>query len=62
MAIQPLNEMKAIKSLIQAVAMVIDHSAPSPLEGVSALHHKDEAFAGQQGIKFLHIVMEVSSV
>jgi len=32
------------------VALVIDHSAPSPLEGVSNLHAMMRAFAAEQGI------------
>lgn len=37
------------------VAMVIDHSAPSPNEGVSALHHLMREFAREQGINFFDI-------
>jgi 3-isopropylmalate/(R)-2-methylmalate dehydratase large subunit len=56
LAIQAFNEMKANKVFDpKRVAMVIDHSAPSPLEGVSALHQKMRAFAGQQGINFYDI-------
>ena len=33
----------------QRAAMVIDHSAPSPLEGVSALHHLMRTFAEAAG-------------
>ena len=32
------------------VALVIDHSAPSPLEGVSNLHAMMRAFAAEQGV------------
>ncbi|MGE5507183.1 MAG: 3-isopropylmalate dehydratase large subunit [Chitinophagales bacterium] len=37
------------------VAMVIDHSAPSPNEGVSALHHLMREFASEQGIHFFDV-------
>lgn len=37
------------------VAMVIDHSAPSPHEGVSALHHIMRQFTSEQGIKLFDI-------
>ncbi|MCL4517242.1 MAG: 3-isopropylmalate dehydratase large subunit [Firmicutes bacterium] len=37
------------------VAMVIDHSAPSPLEGISALHKLMREFAREQGIKLYDI-------
>jgi len=37
------------------IAMVIDHSAPSPLEGVSALHHQMRVFANEQQINFYDI-------
>ncbi|MHB8781071.1 MAG: 3-isopropylmalate dehydratase large subunit [Candidatus Geothermincolia bacterium] len=36
-------------------AMVIDHSAPSPLEGVSRLHTLMREFSREQGIKFYDI-------
>lgn len=56
LAIQAFNEMNALKVFDpQRVAMVIDHSAPSPLEGVSALHQQMRAFAGSQGINFYDI-------
>jgi 3-isopropylmalate/(R)-2-methylmalate dehydratase large subunit len=56
LAIQAFNEMNAIKVFDpKRVAMVIDHSAPSPLEGVSALHHQMRAFASSQGINFYDI-------
>ena len=35
--------------------MVIDHSAPSPLQGVSELHHQMREFADEQGICFYDI-------
>jgi 3-isopropylmalate/(R)-2-methylmalate dehydratase large subunit len=34
----------------ERAALVIDHSAPSPLEGVSALHHLMRSFAKEQGM------------
>ncbi|MDI6870209.1 MAG: 3-isopropylmalate dehydratase large subunit [Bacillota bacterium] len=37
------------------VAMVIDHSAPSPNEGVSALHALMREFAQEQGIHFFDV-------
>lgn len=39
----------------ERVAMVIDHSAPSPNEGVSALHALMRQFAREQGIRFYDI-------
>ncbi len=39
----------------ERVAMVIDHSAPSPVEGVSALHKQMRDFAWQQKIHFYDI-------
>ncbi|OFW56172.1 MAG: 3-isopropylmalate dehydratase large subunit [Actinobacteria bacterium RBG_19FT_COMBO_54_7] len=41
------------------VAMVIDHSAPSPLEGVSNLHTMMREFAGEQGLCLYDIGMGV---
>ncbi|MDR2108129.1 MAG: 3-isopropylmalate dehydratase large subunit [Coriobacteriales bacterium] len=35
----------------EKVAMVMDHSCPSPLEGVSAIHAKMRAFGKQTGIR-----------
>lgn len=51
LAIQAFQEMEA-KSVFDPgkIAMVIDHSSPSPLQGVSALHHQMRQFADQQGI------------
>jgi 3-isopropylmalate/(R)-2-methylmalate dehydratase large subunit len=51
LAIQAFQEMEA-KSVFdpRKIAMVIDHSSPSPLQGVSALHHQMRQFADQQGI------------
>lgn len=37
------------------IAMVVDHSSPSPLEGVSALHHKMREFTRDSGIKLYDI-------
>ena len=37
------------------VALVIDHSAPSPLEGVSNLHDMMRSFAAEQGVKIFDI-------
>ncbi|MDO4540189.1 MAG: 3-isopropylmalate dehydratase large subunit [Syntrophomonadaceae bacterium] len=39
----------------QKIAMVIDHSAPSPLQGVSKLHKQMREFAREQGIHFYDI-------
>ena len=39
----------------QRAALVIDHSAPSPLEGVSALHHLMRSFAKKQQMLFYDI-------
>ncbi len=56
LAIRAFEEMQATKVFDPArVAMVIDHSAPSPLEGVSALHHQMRKFANEQGINFYDI-------
>jgi 3-isopropylmalate/(R)-2-methylmalate dehydratase large subunit len=35
----------------EKVAMVMDHSCPSPLEGVSAIHAKMRAFGARSGIR-----------
>ncbi len=37
------------------VALVIDHSAPSPLEGVSNLHAMMRSFAAEQGVRIYDI-------
>ena len=37
------------------IAIIIDHSAPSPNEGVSAIHKKIRSFAKAQGIKLYDI-------
>ncbi len=56
LAIRAFEEMNAARVFDPArVAMVIDHSAPSPLEGVSALHQQMRTFAGNQGINFYDI-------
>ncbi len=51
LAIQAFNEMKAVRVFDpKRVAMVIDHSSPSPLQGVSQLHQQMRQFASEQGI------------
>ena len=51
LAIQAFQEMEATKVFDPAkIAMVIDHSSPSPLQGVSELHNQMRQFASQQGI------------
>ncbi|NLV16367.1 MAG: 3-isopropylmalate dehydratase large subunit [Syntrophomonadaceae bacterium] len=56
LAINAFEEMGGRKAFdSQKVAMVIDHSSPSPLEGVSALHHKMRMFADRHQIKFYDI-------
>ncbi|MFA7149153.1 MAG: aconitase family protein, partial [Syntrophomonadaceae bacterium] len=56
LAIKAFAEMQASKVFDPSrVAMVIDHSAPSPLEGVSELHQQMRVFAGEQGINFYDI-------
>ncbi len=56
LAIRAFDEMNAARVFDPArVAMVIDHSAPSPLEGVSALHQQMRNFAANQGINFYDI-------
>lgn len=56
LAIRAFNDM-AGKKVFDAdkVAMVIDHSAPSPNEGVSALHKLMREFAQDKGFKFYDI-------
>jgi 3-isopropylmalate/(R)-2-methylmalate dehydratase large subunit len=51
LAIRAFEDMQG-KQVIdpQRAALVIDHSAPSPLEGVSALHHLMRSFAKEQGL------------
>ncbi len=56
LAIRAFNDMNALRVFDPSrVAMVIDHSAPSPLEGVSALHQQMRNFAGIQGIHLYDI-------
>ncbi len=56
LAILAFQEMQAKKVFDPArIAMVIDHSAPSPLEGVSELHRQMRGFAEEQGIFFYDI-------
>lgn len=51
LAIQAFEEMSGKEPFdVSRVAMVIDHSAPSPLQGVSELHHKMREFARRYGI------------
>lgn len=56
LAIRAFQEMQA-KSVFdpKRVAMVIDHSSPSPLAGVSELHHQMRTFADAQKIHFYDI-------
>lgn len=56
LAIKAFREMEARRVFDSSrIAMVIDHSAPSPLEGVSELHRQMRAFADQQDIHFYDI-------
>lgn len=56
LAIQAFREMGARRVFDPSrVAMVIDHSAPSPLLGVSELHKQMRDFADEQGICFYDI-------
>lgn len=56
LAIKAFREMEVDKVFDPAkVAMVIDHSAPSPNEGVSALHKLMREFSGEQGITLYDI-------
>lgn len=56
LAIKAFSEMQASRVFDPSrVAMVIDHSSPSPLEGVSELHRQMRVFAGEQGINFYDI-------
>lgn len=51
LAIRAFEEMRGKRVFDpQRAALVIDHSAPSPLEGVSALHHLMRSFAKEQGM------------
>jgi len=56
LAIKAFREMQGTRVFDPArVAMVIDHSAPSPLEGVSELHRQMRAFAEEQNIHLYDI-------
>jgi len=56
LAIRAFEEMNSARVFDPSkIAMVIDHSAPSPLEGVSALHHQMRVFANEQQINFYDI-------
>jgi 3-isopropylmalate/(R)-2-methylmalate dehydratase large subunit len=56
LAIRAFNDMGGEKVFDTGkVAMVIDHSAPSPLEGVSALHKLMREFTADKGIKLYDI-------
>lgn len=56
LAINAFQQMQAVKVFDPSrVAMVIDHSAPSPLQGVSALHKQMRDFAEEQDINFYDI-------
>jgi 3-isopropylmalate/(R)-2-methylmalate dehydratase large subunit len=56
LAIQAFEEMGGRQTFDPArVAMVIDHSSPSPLEGVSALHKKMRDFAERYQVKLYDI-------
>ncbi len=58
LAIRAFEEMNSTRVFDPAkIAMVIDHSAPSPLEGVSALHQQMRVFADQQKIIFTILAM-----
>lgn len=51
LAIEAFREMGGERVLDPSrVALVIDHSAPSPLEGISNLHAMMRSFAGEQGV------------
>lgn len=56
LAIQAFEAMQAQQVFDPSrIAMVIDHSAPSPLAGVSALHQQMRVFADEQRINFYDI-------
>lgn len=56
LAINAFEEMNANRVFDpKKVAMVIDHSAPSPLQGVSSLHQQMRQFARKQEIHFYDI-------
>jgi 3-isopropylmalate/(R)-2-methylmalate dehydratase large subunit len=55
-AIDVFNKMEGKKVFDPAkIAIIIDHSSPSPNEGVSAIHKKIRDFAKTQGINFYDI-------
>ena len=55
-AIDVFNKMNIAKVFDPSkIAMIIDHSAPSPNEGVSAIHKKIREFTKAQGIKLYDI-------
>lgn len=55
LAIKAFNEMNA-KDVFdgEKIALVIDHSAPSPNESISKLHRMMREFAKEKGIKFFY--------
>jgi 3-isopropylmalate/(R)-2-methylmalate dehydratase large subunit len=56
LAIQAFEEMQAKQVFNpERVAMIIDHSSPSPLAGVSALHNQMRVFAREQKINLYDI-------
>jgi len=56
LAIRAFREMGGKRVLNpETVALVIDHSSPSPNEGVSALHKLMREFAGETGVKLYDI-------
>lgn len=56
LAIKVLNDMGIDKVFNpEKIALVIDHSAPSPIEGVSALHKIMREFAVKQGVKIYDV-------
>lgn len=56
LAIESFREMGGEKVFDPAkIAMVIDHSAPSPLEGISNLHSLMRSFAEEQGIRLYDV-------
>lgn len=56
LAIQAFRKMEASRVFDpERVAMIIDHSSPSPLQGVSELHHQMRQFAVEQGIRLYDI-------
>jgi len=56
LAIKAFYDMQGLKVFDPSrIAMVVDHSAPSPLQGVSELHQQMREFASQQEINFYDI-------